>query len=169
MKKWVLVGILVGAVGSGAAFAQVKAGMGAPGKKMPQSGQGLVSPAPDVPTVETVLGTVRIPRGVMADGKALAAGTYQVRLTAQEAKPDVVGQTPKYERWVEFVRGGQARAREVVSIVPPSEIDKVAEDVPPGPGGSKVQMLAGNDYVRVWFNRNGTHYLIHLPVGGGAR
>ena len=29
-------------------------------------------------------------------------------------------------------------------------------------------MLAGNDYVRVWFNRAGNHYLIHLGSGAAA-
>ena len=24
-------------------------------------------------------------------------------------------------------------------------------------------MLKGNDYVRVWINKGGNHYLIHLP------
>jgi hypothetical protein len=28
-----------------------------------------------------------------------------------------------------------------------------------------VQMLRGNDYLRVWFNRGGTHYLVHLTTG----
>ena len=72
-----------------------------------------------VPTGETALGSVRIPRSVKADGKDLKAGTYQVRLTAQAASPAVPGQT--MERWVEFVQGGKVVGREVVSIVPASE------------------------------------------------
>jgi hypothetical protein len=111
------------------------------------------------------LGTVRISQKVTADGKPLAAGTYQVRLTPDTAKPEnVVGQTPTFERWVEFVQGGQVRGREVVSIVPASEIATVAEDTPPGPNGQKVQLLKGNDYVRIWIRRGDQHYLIHLPV-----
>ena len=47
------------------------------------------------------------PEGVKADGKALPAGTYQVRLTAQEAKTDAKGTTESLERWVEFVQGGR--------------------------------------------------------------
>jgi len=27
----------------------------------------------------------------------------------------------------------------------------------------RVDMLKGNDYVRVWINRAGTNYIIHLP------
>ncbi|HXH06940.1 MAG TPA: hypothetical protein VNI83_10155 [Vicinamibacterales bacterium] len=117
------------------------------------------------PEGELNLGTVRIPRRVMADGKPLPAGTYQVRLTPQEAKPDVPGQTEKLERWVEFRQRGEVKGREVVSIVPQAEIGQVAETRPPRPGAAKVELLKGNDYVRVWINRGGFHYLIHLPVG----
>ena len=70
-----------------------------------------------VPTTETALGSVRIPRAVKADGKDLKAGTYQVRLTAQDAAPRAFGTDPM-ERWVEFVQGGKVAGREVVSIVP---------------------------------------------------
>jgi len=118
-----------------------------------------------VPTTETALGSVRIPRSVKADGKDLRAGTYQVRLTAQEATPVVPGQ--KMERWVEFVQGGKVVGREVVSIVPASEM----KDLMPGPdsgrgpsSGARVEMLKGNEYMRVWIARNGVNYLIHFPV-----
>jgi hypothetical protein len=117
-----------------------------------------------VPTTETALGSVRIPRSVKADGKDLKAGTYQVRLTAQAASPAVPGQT--MERWVEFVQGGKVAGREVVSIVPSSEM----KDLMPGPdsgkapSGAKVEMLKGNEYLRVWINRAGVSYLIHFPV-----
>jgi hypothetical protein len=117
------------------------------------------------PAGETALGSVRLTHNVMADGKPLKAGTYQVRLTAQQASPAVPGQT--MERWVEFLQGGKVAGREVVSIVPQSEM----KDLMPGPdagpraasGGSRVEMLKGNDYVRVWINRGGVHYLIHMP------
>ena len=118
-----------------------------------------------VPTAETALGSVHIPRSVKADGKDLKAGTYAVRLTAQEASPSVPGQ--KMERWVEFMQGGKVAGREVVSIVPAGEM----KDLMPGPdsgkapgSGAKVEMLKGNDYLRVWIARNGVNYLIHLPA-----
>jgi len=118
-----------------------------------------------VPAGETALGSVRLTRSVMADGKALKAGTYQVRLTSQDASPVVPG--IKMERWVEFVQGGKVAGREVVSIVPASEL----KDLMPGPdnlpragaGSARVEMLRGNEYVRVWINRGGVHYLIHMP------
>ena len=30
-------------------------------------------------------------------------------------------------------------------------------------------MLKGNDYVRVWFNKGGNHYLIYFPTGARKR
>jgi hypothetical protein len=162
MKQWALVGILVGAMAAGAASAQQR-GDG-PGTRTPTAGQPNVAPSPPVPSGDLALGTVRIPRRVMANGQPLAAGSYQVRLTAQEAGPPAVGITPSYERWVEFVQGGQVRGREVVSIVPAEEIKTVAEDAPPSANTGKAELLRGNDYVRVWINRGGNHYLLHLPV-----
>jgi hypothetical protein len=140
---------------------------GTTAQKPAETGQAsTLAPADvDVPTGALSLGTVRLTRSVTADGKPLAAGSYQVRLTPEEAKPAVPGQLEKLERWVEFVQRGQVRGREVVSIVPQSEIAQVADGRPPRAGGSKVELLKGNDYLRVWINRGGTHYLIHLPTG----
>jgi hypothetical protein len=114
------------------------------------------------------LGTVRLPRAVTADGKPLPAGSYQVRLTAQVSKPDAVGQTEELERWVEFMKGKTVAGREVVTIVPQAEIKMVVKDAPPPSGASKVQVLRGNDYLRVWINRGGTHYLVHFPIAAAA-
>ena len=44
-------------------------------------------------TPATALGTVRLPRAVMANGQALPAGTYTMRLTS-DAVTAVVGQGP---------------------------------------------------------------------------
>lgn len=115
-----------------------------------------------------MLGTVTLKQDVMADGKPLKAGTYRLRLTGDQATPPVAGQTADLERWVEFLRGGKVVGREVVSIVPKSEIRDVAQDEPPRAGAAKVQMLKGNEYVRVWVNKGGNHYLIHLPTGQNA-
>jgi hypothetical protein len=157
--QWVLVGILAGSLVSvDALLAQHKA----------PKDQPTTADTPAAPTGEVALGTVRITRQVTADGKPLPAGTYQVKVTAQEAKPEAVGTTEPLERWVEFLQRGQVRGREVVSIVPQSEIKMVVKDAPPRSNGSKVQVLRGNEYLRVWFNKAGNHYLIHLPLGGKA-
>jgi hypothetical protein len=110
------------------------------------------------------LGAVRIPRAVKADGQALAAGTYQVRVTETLASPQAAGQTPQYERWAEFLLGGKVVGREVVTIVPASDIKQVAEMTPPPSGGSRSEVLKGGDYLRLWINRGGNHYLIHFNI-----
>jgi hypothetical protein len=117
-----------------------------------------------VPAGEAALGSVSLPRSVMADGKPLKAGTYTVRLTAQAAAPTVAGQT--MERWVEFLQGGKVAGREVVSIIPASEMKDLQQGPPGGAqrgAGSRVEMLKGNEYLRVWINRAGVNYLIHMP------
>jgi hypothetical protein len=154
-KSWVLAGLLAASLMGGPALAQHKA----------PNTQPTTAGAPTAPTGDLVLGSVHLTNKVTADGKPLPPGTYQVRLTAQEAKPDAVGISEPLERWVEFVQKGAVKGREVVSIVPKEEIKNVVKDAPPPAGGSKVQMLKGNDYVRVWFNKAGNHYLIHLPAG----
>jgi hypothetical protein len=161
MKQWMFAGALAAALALGGTVqAQKPTDQGHPGPKA----QPTTAPAPDVNDTAMALGTVRIPRAVKADGKPLPAGTYQVRLTAEEAKPEATGTTEKLERWVEFVQKGDVKGREVVSIVPEGEAKLVQKDAPPRAGGSKVQMLKGGDYLRVWINKGGNYYLIHLPV-----
>lgn len=126
------------------------------------------TPQGQVPSAETALGSVNLPRAVMANGQRLQAGSYQVRLTAEAAQPTVPG--IQMERWVEFVRGGKVVGREVVSIIPQAEM----KDLQTGPdggrpaaGGARVEMLKGDDYLRVWINRRGVNYLLHLPPAKG--
>jgi hypothetical protein len=158
-KQCVLMGIVVaGALVATDAFAQHKA----PNQQPPQATEATA------PTGDVTLGSIRLPRAVTADGKPLAAGTYTVRLTTREAGPNAIGATEPLERWAEFVQGGTVKGSEVVTIVPQPEGKMVVKDAAPPAGGSRVQMLRGNDFVRVWFNKGGNHYLIHLPVAGGA-
>jgi hypothetical protein len=121
--------------------------------------------APPVPAGDLALGSVRVPRKVMANGQPLAAGTYQLRLTGQEAAGNAPGATASYERFVEFVQGGQVKGKEVASIVAGADTAKVAKGrKAPAPGSPRVELLKGNDYLRVWVNRGGNNYLVHLAV-----
>jgi hypothetical protein len=108
------------------------------------------------------LGTITLSSKVMADGKPLAPGTYQVRLTGEEPKPGP-GQSPEAEKYVEFVRGGKVVAREVATVIPAADIDKIVKSSKPRPNSSKVEKLKGDDYVRVWINRGGNNYIINMP------
>jgi hypothetical protein len=109
------------------------------------------------------LGSLRLPRAAMANGQELAAGTYTARLSS-DAVTRVVGQPPEGMVWVEFVQGGQVRGRELATVVSPPDVKLVAKGTPPAPGAARVQMLRGNDYLRAWFNRGGTQYLIHFAL-----
>ena len=184
MKQFVMAGTLVGALamaGSALAQAAPQTPPAAPAAKAPvakaqpkkaaagDSSGTHTAPKAQPNTAEDptapgamALGTVHVPAGVKADGKDLPAGSYQVRLTADEAKPDAKGSTEKLERWVEFVKGGKVAGREVVSIVPNTETKLVQKDTPPPAGGAKVETLKGGDYVRVWINKGGNYYLVHL-------
>ena len=167
MNRFVLVGALAGALGvfaqPAASFAQNKAGTPGDRHAAPKE-QPATAPAPSAPSGEMALGSVLLSKSVKADGKELKAGTYQVRLTAQSASPDAKGSTAGLERWVEFVQGTQVKGREVVSIIPQAEIAQVQKDTPPRANSAKVEMLKGGDYMRLWINRGGNHYLIHFPT-----
>lgn len=174
MKHTWLVGALAGVM--------MSAGAAAHAQSTPQSKPASQAPAGQrgapatVPAGETVLGTVSIPRAVMADGKPLPGGRYTVRLTAQSAQPTVPGQMPDLNRWVEFVQGGNVRGREVVSIVPADEVGDTQQgpDLETGRtrvarGSSRVEALKGGEYIRVWINRAGINYLVHLPPSGTTK
>src|SRR5262245_30793525 len=137
MKRLVFVGALVGVLAAGSAFAQ---------------------------SANSSLGSVTIGKKVMADGKPLAPGTYQVRLTSDAPKPGV-GQAPDAEKYVEFLKGGKVVAREVATVIGKDDIAKVAKGKAPAPGTVKAELLKGGDYYRVWINRGGNNYLINLPTG----
>jgi len=172
MKRMVLVGALVGAFAASTAFAQTTEAK-KPAMKASTDGQaGHTAPKPQPPTASAAtapdgalaLGSVHIPKSVKADGKALAAGTYQVRLTPDTASPAAKGQTGSLERWVEFVKGGKVAGREVVTIIPQAEIAQVQKDAPPKANSSKIETLKGGDYMRLWISKGGNHYLVHFPA-----
>ena len=115
------------------------------------------------------LATVRLTKAVMADGKSLAAGSYQVRAVGEEPTP-AVGQSPHAEQWVEFVSGGAVKGREVASVVTAERMKTMAKGPQPTPrtGAYRVDTLRGGEYTRVWINSAGTHYLINLRNPGKA-
>lgn len=111
-----------------------------------------------------VLGTVHLSRGVTADGKPLAAGTYQVRLADNPASTPVVGQSPDAEQWVEFVQGGKVVGRELASVISAADMATIAKGKRPGLNSTLIEPLVGGEYLRVWINKDKVNYLIHLGV-----
>jgi len=108
------------------------------------------------------LGSVKIGRSVMADGKPLAAGTYALRVS-DEMPAKVVGQTLDESRWIEFLQGGQVKGRELATVLSKDALkDLTRKSAAPPAGSPRVQLLKGGDYYRVWINAGGTQYLIHL-------
>jgi hypothetical protein len=176
MNRYVNIGLACGMsafLGAGILSAQAKPETAKPAMENPQTAKPATQkPQTAKPAMEQSgqagssvnLGAIRIPRAVKGDGQALPAGTYQVRVTETPASPPAAGQTPQYERWAEFMRNGKVVAREVVTIVPASDIKAVAEQTPPPSGGYRAEVLKGNDYLRLWINRGGNHYLIHFNI-----
>jgi hypothetical protein len=163
MKQAVLVGILAGAL-AGSGYAQGTAQQSAPTTGQTSTAARRAAKPAEAQAAGEVLGTIRLARPVKANDQPLAAGTYQVRLSSDEVKP-AAGASAQSERWVEFVQRGEVKGREIASVVPNSEVPQIAEDrqAPPAPGQAKVQMLKDEKYVRVWLNKGGNSYLIHLP------
>jgi len=113
----------------------------------------------------TSLGSVKIVRNVMADGKPLAAGTYMMRV-ADEMPKAVVGQSADEARWVEFVQGTTVKGREMATVLSKDALKAMAKkDASTPPASVKVEELKGGDgYIRVWVNHAGVQYLIHLTT-----
>src|SRR5262245_19471500 len=109
------------------------------------------------------LGSVNVTRKVTANGQPLAPGTYTLRLLPEELNK-VVSQTPAESRWVEFVRGGKVAGKEVATVLTGPDAKTVAKGGTPASGTAKTELLKGNDYIRIWINKGGTQYLVHLAV-----
>ena len=132
MKRLVLIGALMSATAVGAAVAQ---------------------------TTTATIGRIQLPRAVMADGKVLAAGTYQVRLTDTLAQP-AIGQSADAERWVEFVSGGRVVGREVATVISASEIGGHCERAAP-PSQPVARGRAQGRQVHPRLDQSGRHQLPH--------
>jgi hypothetical protein len=76
----------------------------------------------------------------------------------------VVGESADSEKWVEFVQGGQVKGKELATVVTGADVKTISKEKAPAAGTARVDMLKGADYLRVWINHGGTHYLIHLTL-----
>ena len=109
------------------------------------------------------LGSVQVIRKALIDGETLASGTYTLRLTADPVVR-VVGQNPDESAWVEFVQAGKVKGRAMATVLTAADVKAVRKGAVPASGSARTDVLKGNDYLRIWVNRAGTHYLIHLAL-----
>lgn len=117
---------------------------------------------------QTDLGTIRLPQSVLADGKALAAGSYQVRLTSDHPTP-AIGQSKDAACWVEFLTGTAVVGREVATVISKEEMAAVAKGPGPRPDAARVDVLKGGQYIRAWINHANVNYIINLPIASPPR
>ena len=115
------------------------------------------------PPDETVLVTVRISEAVLASGRPLPSGTYQVRLTNERPAPHP-GQSSDAQRWVEFVADGSVVAREVAEVLRDDDRPDIGASSERAAAGVHVQVLKGGEFLRISVKRETVRYLIHLPL-----
>jgi len=110
-----------------------------------------------------VLALVDITQAVLANGKPLPAGSYELRLTSESVRP-LPGQSPDAERWVEFLAEGSVVAREVAVVLRDADRPAVGASSAVAASGTRVELLKGGEFLRVSVRRGAERYLIHLPV-----
>jgi hypothetical protein len=110
-----------------------------------------------------MLATVRIPTAVLAAGKPLGPGTYDIRLTGLRPTP-LAGQPADAQRWVEFVADGTVAAREIAEVLHDDDLPAVGASSVPVRTGTRVDLLKGGEFIRVSVKRDRERYLIYLPV-----
>jgi hypothetical protein len=110
-----------------------------------------------------LLATVRIPQAVIAGGKPLPSGTYEIRLAPGTLAP-LAGQSPAAQRWVEFVERDIVVARDVAEVLHDDDVTPIGASSRPVREGTRVEMLKGNEFLRISVKRGSERYLIHLPV-----
>ena len=107
--------------------------------------------------------TVTLTQQVLADGKPLAPGKYEVTIT-DERPMTGAGAPSDGQRVVEFMQGGKVVAREIAEVSSGGE-RPVGTSGSAGRASAQVQTLSGGEFVRVAITEGGTRYLIHLPTG----
>jgi hypothetical protein len=113
-------------------------------------------------TEANVLATVRITEPVLADGRPLAPGTYQVRLTGERPTPRP-GQSADAQQWVELFANGSV-AREIAEVIRDDDRPHIGASAARAAEGVRVHILKGGDFLRISVMRQGVRYLIHLPM-----
>jgi hypothetical protein len=122
---------------------------------------------PSLPAAAGALATVEIPRPVLADGKPLSPGRYELRVAAERPTP-LVGQSPDAQRWVEFVANGAVVGREIAEILRDDDRPSTGASSEPARQGTRVEMLKEGQFLRISVTRAKQRYLVYLPVAGAV-
>jgi hypothetical protein len=118
------------------------------------------TPSPTPTMAQRPLAPVSLPRASLADGRRLAAGTYEIELAK------VTNFTPSgmpSRRWVEFRRNGRVIGRHLATVIPASAVAALQADRPEA-GQTRVSLSPDRRYMRVWVNDAGTYYEARLPL-----
>ena len=110
-----------------------------------------------------LIATVHITQAVIAGGKPLPPGKYEIRL-ATGGPPQLAGQSPAAQRWIEFLDGDLVAARDVAEILRDDDVTPMGASATPVREGIRVEMLKGGEFLRISVKRGSERVLIHLPV-----
>jgi hypothetical protein len=116
----------------------------------------------DTGRAHPAVATVRLAQPVMAGGKPLAAGTYEL-VVLDERPPSPSGEPNESQRWVEFLANGNVVARETAEVFPASE-RPVGTSSASGAPRALVQRLRTDNFLRVSVNTSSARYLVHMPI-----
>ena len=108
--------------------------------------------------------SVRIPIAVLADGKPLPPGQYNLRLTGTQ--PPQPGQPAGAQQAVEFIASGNVVARETAEVLRDDDRPAVGASSELVQSGTRVEMLKGGEFLRISIKREGARYLVYLPIAG---
>jgi hypothetical protein len=108
------------------------------------------------------LGMVTITQPVLAEGKTLQPGTYEIRDTGEHVKP-LPGQSETAQTYIEFISNGNVVARDVAEVMSGGALRPIGTSGGAGTRG-RFHVLKGGDFARVSMAHGGERYLIHLPT-----
>ena len=111
-----------------------------------------------------VRGGFDLPRRAYVNGQPLEPGPYRVRLT-DESAPVVDLEPSTTTRWIEFLHEeeGTVAGRGLATVISDPEIDELAKSSVPR-SQVRIDELQSGEYVRLWLNRGGSNYLVHMPT-----
>ena len=110
-----------------------------------------------------VAASVQIPVTVLANGKPLPPGTYNVRLTGERPAP-LPGQPAGAQQWVELLADGKVVARESAEVLKGEDLPAEGASSQHVQNGTRVEMLKGGEFLRISVKRDDARYLLYLPI-----